>query len=206
VATIGAFIIAVGVLVFILAAIASFRRPRTGEADPWDARTLEWTTTSPPPEYNFEEIPVVHHLDEFWHRKYAEDDTGRVVRVAASEDVAQKGDATNVHLPAPSYWPIVLAAGLPLIGYGLIFNLGFAAVGGAIVLLAAYGWGLEPADDPEAAHGHDGHVEGWEGTVADAEAEAAEAAADADPDTAAADAAGPTGDPVVAAAEEETKE
>jgi cytochrome c oxidase subunit 1 len=99
----------------------------------------------------------VSHLDEFWHRKYAEDETGKVVRVKSSEEVAQKGDATNVHLPSPSYWPIVLAAGLPLIGYGLMFHLGFAILGGAVVLLAAFAWGLEPADDPEAAHGHDDH-------------------------------------------------
>ena len=51
----------------------------------------------------------------------------------------------------------MLALGLPFIGYGLIFNLGFAAVGGVIVVLAGFGWGLEPADDPEAHHGHAAH-------------------------------------------------
>jgi cytochrome c oxidase subunit 1 len=57
----------------------------------------------------------------------------------------------------------VVAAGLPLIGYGLIFNLAFAAVGAVIVVLAAFAWGYEPADDPEAHHahaGHDGHGDG----------------------------------------------
>jgi cytochrome c oxidase subunit 1 len=82
-----------------------------------------------------------------------------------------------VHLPSPSYWPLVLAAGLPLIGYGLIFNLGIAAVGGVVVLLAGYAWGLEPADDPEAAHGHghddhgsNGHDDGGDGHDGDGEA------------------------------------
>ena len=46
-------------------------------------------------------------LDEFWHRKYGEDENGRLVRIAETEDVVQKGDATDVHLPSPSYWPIV---------------------------------------------------------------------------------------------------
>ena len=169
-ATVGAFIIALSMLVFAWNILRSWRAHKANPVepgpDPWDARSLEWMTASPVPTHNFDSVPTVSHLDEFWHRKYAEDDTGRVVRVAASEDVAQKGDAKNVHLPSPSYWPIVLAAGLPLIGYGLMFHLGFAALGGAVVLLAAYGWGLEPADDPEAGHGHghdDDHGHGDDG-------------------------------------------
>ena len=110
--------------------------------------------------------PTVSHLDEFWHRKYQENDDGKVVRVATGAEVAQPGDGTGVHLPSPSYWPLVLAIGLPVIAYGLIFNLGLAAVGGLIVVISAFGWGYEPADDPEAHHGphdHDGHDDGHDG-------------------------------------------
>ena len=71
------------------------------------------------------------------------------MRIAETEDVAQKGDATDVHLPSPSYWPLVVALGLPLIGYGLIFNLAWAVPGVLLVLGGIYGWGLEPADDDE---------------------------------------------------------
>jgi cytochrome c oxidase subunit 1 len=116
------------------------------------------------PAHNFDVVPTVSRLDEFWHHKYQEDETGKVVRVASGAEAAQKGDATGVHLPSPSYWPIVMALGLPLIGYGLIFNLGIAALGGLIIVLAGFAWGFEPADDPEAhAHAHadgDGHSNG----------------------------------------------
>ncbi len=161
VATIGAFTIAVSLLVFFFNIWASFRKHKASgqveSGDPWDARSLEWMIPSPAPEHNFDEAPVVSELDEFWHRKYGHDESGRLVRIAATEDVLQKGDATNVHLPSPSYWPIVLAAGLPFIGYGVIFNLGWAVLGGVLLLAGVYGWVMEPSTDPEAHHGlHDG--------------------------------------------------
>jgi cytochrome c oxidase subunit 1 len=159
--TIGAFIIAVSMLIFGWNILASWRRHRANPVDigpdPWDARSLEWMVQSPVPAHNFDVSPTVSHLDEFWHRKYQEDDSGKVRRVATGAEVAQPGDTTEVHLPSPSYWPLVMAAGLPIIGYGLIFNLGFAAVGGLIVVIGGFGWGYEPADDPEAHHGPDGH-------------------------------------------------
>ena len=161
VSTIGAFSIAVSMLIFAWNVLKSYRAHRANPVDPgpdpWDARSLEWMIASPVPAHNFDEVPTVSHLDEFWHRKYQEDDEGKVRLVASGSEVAQAGDATDVHLPSPSYWPLVLALGLPFIGYGLIFNLGFAAVGGVIVVLAGFGWGLEPADDPEAHHGHAAH-------------------------------------------------
>jgi len=181
VSTIGSLIIAVSMLIFGWNIVASWRSHRANPIDvgpdPWDARSLEWSVPSPTPVHNFDEPPTVSRLDEFWHHKYQEDDSGKVVRVATGAEAAQKGDATDVHLPSPSYWPLVTALGLPLIGYGLIFNLGLAVVGGLVVLIGAFGWGYEPADDPEAGHGphgHDGHDDGHDG--AEAEIEGGEAA------------------------------
>jgi cytochrome c oxidase subunit 1 len=159
--TIGAFVIAFSVLIFFINIVASRAKAKREHIvvgdDPWDARSLEWMVPNPTPTHNFDEVPIVTHLDEFWHRKYGENDKGRPVRIAATADVMQKGDPTGVHLPSPSYWPITIAAGLPLIGYGIIFNLGFAAVGGFLLFLGIYGLGLEPSTDPDAVHGHDDH-------------------------------------------------
>jgi cytochrome c oxidase subunit I len=59
VATIGAFIIALGMLVALANLVITLRRPRTAPADPWQGNTLEWATTSPPPPYNFERLPEI---------------------------------------------------------------------------------------------------------------------------------------------------
>ncbi|MCH2422837.1 MAG: cytochrome c oxidase subunit I [Acidimicrobiales bacterium] len=161
-ASIGAFIIALGVAVFLINVIISARRARTAPPvglDPWDARGPEWFTPNPTPVHNFDSEIQIDSLDEFWHRKYGEDEDGRVVRVATAEEVCQDGSATDIHLPSPSYWPVVLAAGLPFIGFGLMYTLWFCVLGGALVLMGIYGWIFEPVDDPDGPHGHGHHAD-----------------------------------------------
>jgi len=68
--TVGAFIIALGMLLFIYNAVNSMRHGDMAGNDPWDGRTLEWSIPSPPPHYNFAEIPVVTAMDDWWRQKY----------------------------------------------------------------------------------------------------------------------------------------
>ena len=163
-ATIGSFILAVGTLWVLVNALISYGqwkkagRPNPG-ADPWDARTLEWSIQSPTPEHNFDYTPTVTSLDDFWHQKYQEDDEGKLRRVATGEQIAQPGNGKGVHLPAPSYWPIILAFSLPIIGYGIIFNLWLVVPGVLLMTASMFGWALEPADDLDLgdSHDHDDH-------------------------------------------------
>ena len=150
VSTVGSFIIAASILVFLWNAVASMRKPRREAADPWDATTLEWATSSPPPDHNFDEIPTVHALDELWHRKYAEKPDGVVVPVPAGGSGAPSHGGEAIHLPSPSYWPLVSALGYLPLGYGLVFAgmPWLAALGGLIVVVGLYGWVLEPSVEP----------------------------------------------------------
>jgi cytochrome c oxidase subunit 1 len=176
-ATIGSFTIGVSVLIWIYNVVRS-RHNVTTDPDPWDARTLEWGTSSPPPAHNFDVEPTASHLDEWWHRKYDEDEHGRPVRRESFETFADPAfDASKIHLPSPSYWPIIMAGSLPLIAYGLIYSLWFAFVGGVLLVASWYGWSLEPSVDPDAGHGPGDHHDDHPTTGPDTEAVASGAGA-----------------------------
>jgi cytochrome c oxidase subunit 1 len=146
VSTVGAFVIALSALVFIINAVRSRTRGEEAGADPWDGRTLEWSTTSPPPEYNFADVPVVRHRDDFWHRKYTETPEGEPVRVFAGGANGHEDEEHEhgIHLPSPSYFPALAACGLPLMAYGVIYSPWLIVAGGLISLLSFFGWVLEP--------------------------------------------------------------
>jgi cytochrome c oxidase subunit 1 len=71
--TIGAFIQAVATMIFVYNLVQSHFRGELAGADPWDAWTLEWSTNSPPPEYNFAIDPVVASRRPLWDLKHPED-------------------------------------------------------------------------------------------------------------------------------------
>jgi cytochrome c oxidase subunit 1 len=152
VATVGAFLIAVSILIFLVNVVITHAKARPNAADvadPWDARTLEWMTPSPPPVHNFDDIPTVHALDEFWHRKYVEDErTGRLVPAqagAANGHEDAHGGGHGIHLPSPSYWPVVAALGMPVIAYGVLYSWWLVGAGVLVMLVGFYAWALEPS-------------------------------------------------------------
>lgn len=148
VASIGSFVLAFGVLLFLINVVQTTRRGAPSPLDPWDARSVEWMTTNPPKDHNFDVIPTVHHLDEFFHLKYTEDANGVLIKTSTAEEILALQEANadkNIHMPSPSYWPLVLALGLPVTAYGVIFSIPIAIFGGVIILFSAFGWGLEPS-------------------------------------------------------------
>jgi cytochrome c oxidase subunit 1 len=71
--SIGALFQAVGVLCLLVNLVRSWKKGKNAGNDPWDAWTLEWATTSPPPVYNFESAPVVRSRRPLWDLKHPED-------------------------------------------------------------------------------------------------------------------------------------
>ena len=148
VSTAGAFMLAASIVVFVYNIAWSWMKGEEAGDDPWDARTLEWSISSPPPEYNFEEIPTVHEIDDWWAQKR------RPVRQPVPVGGGSGEAEHSIHLPQPSYWPILVSIGLLIGGYGLIYNVAVAAIGGAITLVATYAWSFEPVNDPDEDSGH----------------------------------------------------
>jgi cytochrome c oxidase subunit 1 len=71
--TIGALIQVPSFAIFVYNVLVSLWNGKPAGDDPWDAWTLEWMTTSPPPSYNFEEVPTVHSRRPLWDLKHPED-------------------------------------------------------------------------------------------------------------------------------------
>ena len=170
VATIGAFIMAASILVFLHNAARSLRRGAPAGNDPWDGRTLEWSIPSPPPAYNFAVIPHVRGRDDWWLQKHphlhgAEVEEAAELRSAevevqvAGHKVAEteapsapsrsSPDAADdahgqIHVPDPSYFPFITAIGLTLFGAGFIYGLWITGLGVLLMLYGIYGWCFEP--------------------------------------------------------------
>ena len=74
-------------------------------------------------------------------------------QIATAEELIAEQERNadkHIHMPSPSYWPIVLAFGLPVITFGMIYSHLISVVGGVIVLFAAYGWALESSTAPDS--------------------------------------------------------
>ncbi len=154
-ATIGGFIIAVSVLVFLANVILSKRNKQNSGGDPWDARTLEWSISSPPPHYNFVEIPKVNNIDDWWYRKYPELLEGnnqnfkkQKIEVEDSSNV----DESKIHLPDLSYYPLIIGIGLTIAGLGVMYTYALVAIGLIMVFWGSIGWSTEPVNEDSKEH------------------------------------------------------
>lgn len=128
VCTIGAFLMAIAVVIFFWDLYRTARYGELAGDDPWDARTTEWSIPNPPPVYNFKETPQIKSLDDFWYQKYPEtlvhDDEDEHLDAAEAEVEAHGHghDEHGIHMPGGSWFPMLSAAGFALAGFGTIMH------------------------------------------------------------------------------------
>ena len=123
--TIGAFILAAGVMVFIVNVFWSLRNGAPAGANPWGADTLEWATDSPPPAYNFQHLPTVSGPHPLWEDGWA--DRPKVVglrpthREVLVTDLMDAEPQSRMILPGPTYIPFLAAAAVATGFIGVMF-------------------------------------------------------------------------------------
>jgi cytochrome c oxidase subunit 1/cytochrome c oxidase subunit I+III len=150
--SIGAYVLAAGLLLTLANILWSLRRGEPAPADPWGGETLEWATSSPPPEYNFVAIPTVHSVNPMWDSR----------TLAAMEQAKQSDERTlteghetlrtseldavveqPLEMPSESWKPLAIAVSLAGIFMGLlarnyIVSMAFSAV--VALIAAAWLW------------------------------------------------------------------
>ncbi|MDR7094628.1 cytochrome o ubiquinol oxidase subunit 1 [Hydrogenophaga laconesensis] len=128
IAACGAVLIAIGIACFLIQLVVSYYRReqlRDVTGDPWNGRTLEWATSSPPPAYNFAFTPVVHDVDAWWDMK----------RFGYQRPLS---GFQAIHMPANTAAGVVISVLSLVWGFALIWHMWPLAIGSfAAIVLAS---------------------------------------------------------------------
>ncbi|MGB2254446.1 MAG: cytochrome o ubiquinol oxidase subunit I [Spongiibacter marinus] len=127
IALVGAVLVGIGIICFLLQFYFSYRKRdqlRDETGDPWDGRTLEWSTTSPPPQYNFAFTPRVHDNDAWWQMK--------------ANGVKRPQDGfLPIHMPKNTAAGMVIAGISTVLGFTLIWHMWLPAALSLVALILA---------------------------------------------------------------------
>jgi len=150
--TIGAFVVASSVLLFVANLLLSLRAGKPAGANPWDAPGLEWATSSPPPCYNFPHLPVVAGDTPLWDGALGQMSGLRVDdKETLLTSVVEAVPDIREPVACSSIWPLVAAIATAVLFICSIFSP-WAVVWGAIpvtVALIAWFWPKSPDTHPE---------------------------------------------------------
>ena len=127
IALFGALLIAGGIAAFLMQLYVSYRNReqlRDVTGDPWNGRSLEWSTSSPPPKYNFAFTPVIHDQDAWWDMKergYQRPTSGFI----------------PIHMPSNTAAGMVIALFATTCSFGLIWQIWWMALGSFVLLIGS---------------------------------------------------------------------
>ncbi|MEH7238432.1 cytochrome c oxidase subunit I [Bacillus sp. JJ1562] len=112
ISSVGAAFMAVGVLVLLYNVVITSIKGENVSADAWgDGRTLEWAIASPPPEYNFKQLPLVRGLDALW-----------VEKMQGKKEMTPAEPLGDIHMPNSSFLPFTISLGLFVAAFGFLHH------------------------------------------------------------------------------------
>jgi cytochrome c oxidase subunit I len=150
--SIGSMVVAVAVLLFVINLMVSLRAGRKAEPNPWDAPSLEWATTCPPPKYNFPHIPAVDSRTPLWdagekrsvvHGLRVEDRELLLTTVMSAKPDLREPSAE------PSLWPLIATLALTIMFVSSIFSPWAVVFGAVPVAIALVAWFWPKSPEPE---------------------------------------------------------
>jgi heme/copper-type cytochrome/quinol oxidase subunit 1 len=169
--SVGSFVLAVGILLFLVNVLKSLKSGVPAGNNPWDAPTLEWAIPSPPPPYNFAVIPTVASRHPLWEGRLGDEGVLSSIQRGMLLEEGKETIATTaldaepdmvMEMPEDSYAPLLLAIATSVVFVGLLLKLWIVAgVGAALTVVAVIAWlwprrdlrEREPAPEQEAVHG-----------------------------------------------------
>jgi cytochrome c oxidase subunit 1 len=168
ISSIGAFMLVISTSIFVWNFFRSKSHGAIAPDNPWDAATLEWSIPSPPPEYNFAEIPLVESRYPLWdlthpertseiphtHEGWEEQDKAADAKAVHIEKDRRTAAELGIPMPTPTIKPLIVAAGIIIMFSGLLFihrpskAIAFTLIfsGAAILVGTLYAWLLTPLE------------------------------------------------------------
>ena len=147
----GAYLLAISVAIFIFNFLRSLKRGAIAGPNPWNAPTLEWSIPSPPPEYNFAQMPEVHSRYPMWDQRASDVDHPKI-NLTEGKSPEQMG----IIMPYNTIKPLFVALGMVIMFIGLISSrtetggskpvLWVIFAGAAIMIGSLYAWLLSPLE------------------------------------------------------------
>jgi cytochrome c oxidase subunit I len=169
ISSIGAFMLVFSTAIFVWNFFRSKKHGAVASDNPWDAATLEWSIPSPPPEYNFAEIPIVDSRYPLWdlthpertaeiphtHEGWSEQEKAADAKPGHIEKERRTAKELGIPMPLPTIKPLIVAAGIIIMFSGLIFlhlqnkPAAFTLMfGGATILVGfLYAWLTSPLEE-----------------------------------------------------------
>jgi cytochrome c oxidase subunit 1/cytochrome c oxidase subunit I+III len=147
--SIGSFLFAVGILLFFINVYISARHGAKAGANPWDGPTLEWSTPSPPPSFNFVVIPSIATRHPLWEKRIGEGEGGSQLEQGMLLDRGKQTVASTalngepqaiLRMPEDSWSPLLMTLALSALFAGLLYHwwwfTGAAALASVVITIA----------------------------------------------------------------------
>ncbi len=152
--TAGTVVLIIGTSFLVVNLFKSWRNGEPASSNPWGAPTIEWSIPSPPPDYNFAELPQIKSRYPMWNLKANEPLVHETTHAEERGRHVPTSRELGIVMPNPSIWPLVCAAGILCMFSGLLFMDSNTPLAIAIMLIGAvwwigslYKWLLTPLED-----------------------------------------------------------